>query len=291
MENFLQVVVSGLVMGLIYSVIALGFQATYSTSKTLNFGQGEAVALGGLLAYTLVPHVTYWGAIPFIALAGALLGLGTYYTAVAPALKRGSESGWVLGTIALGPLVLKNVFEAIWGKDDLAVPGPFEGIPHVIGGVRILPMEIFVVIAVIVTVTALALFMTRTRYGKATSAVAIDRKTAELMGIASNWVVSGSYAISGILAGLAGLLIAPLTTTSAGMGTVLGLKAFQVAVLGGLTSARGVLVGGVFIGVLDALTSYLVSSKYKEIPGLILLLLMLSLRPTGLFGQAVVKKV
>jgi branched-chain amino acid transport system permease protein len=291
MENFLQVVVSGLVMGLIYSVIALGFQATYSTSKTLNFGQGEAVALGGLLAYTLVPRVSYWGAIPFIALAGALLGLATYYTAVAPALKRNSESGWVLGTIALGPLVLKNVFEAIWGKDDLAVQAPFDGMPLVLNGVRILPMEIFVVVAVVVTVTALALFMTRTRYGKATSAVAIDRKTAELMGIASNWVVSGSYALSGILAGLAGLLIAPLTTTSASMGTVLGLKAFQVAVLGGLTSARGVLVGGLFIGVLDAITSYMVSSKYKEIPGLILLLLMLSLRPTGLFGQAVVKKV
>ena len=291
MANFLQVIVSGLIMGLIYSVIALGYQSTYSTSKTLNFGQGEAVALGGLLAFTLVPHLSYWGAIPCVALGGATLGLLTYFSAVAPALKRGSESGWVLGTIALGPLVLKNLFEAIWGKDDLAVRAPFDETPLVWFGVRILPMEVFVVLAVVATVVGLAAFMRYTRYGKATTAVAIDRKTAELMGIASNWVVSGSYALSGALASLAGLLIAPLTTTSAGMGTVLGLKAFQVAVLGGLTSSQGVLVGGLFIGILDAVTSYAISSKYKEIPGLILLLLMLSLRPTGLFGQAVIKKV
>lgn len=93
MSNFFQVVFSGMVLGSIYSVIALGYQATYSTSKTLNFGQGEAVALGGLLAYSLVPPLSFWGAPPVVALAGAAIGLLTYHTAVAPALKRGSESG------------------------------------------------------------------------------------------------------------------------------------------------------------------------------------------------------
>ncbi|MFS2138426.1 branched-chain amino acid ABC transporter permease [Duganella sp. Dugasp56] len=291
MSNFLQVVFSGMVLGLIYSVIALGYQSTYSTSKTLNFGQGEAVALGGLLAFTLAPLVSYWGAIPLVALAGAGLGLLTYHAAVAPALKRGSESGWILGTIALGPLVLKNVFEAVWGKDDLAVAAPFSPAPFVLFDIRILPMEVLTMGAVGAAVLGLGWFMARTRYGKAVTAVAIDRSTAELMGIRSSLVVSGSYALSGALAAIAGLLIAPLTTTSASMGVVLGLKAFQVAVLGGLTSARGVLVGGLFIGVLDAVTAYSVSSLYKEIPGLVLLLLMLSFRPTGLFGSAVIKKV
>lgn len=291
MSNFLQVVFSGMVLGLIYSVIALGYQSTYSTSKTLNFGQGEIVAFGGLLAFSLTPHISFWGALPVIAVAGAALGLFTYHAAVAPALKRGSESGWILGTIALGPLVLKNVFEAIWGKDDLAVAAPFSSAPLVLFDIRILPMELLTMGTVLVAVTALGLFMAKTRYGKAVTAVAINRDTAELMGIRSAWVVSGSYALSGALATLAGLLIAPLTTTSASMGVVLGLKAFQVAVLGGLTSVRGVLVGGLFIGVLDAVTAYAVSSRYKEIPGLVLLLLMLSFRPTGLFGKAVIKKV
>ncbi|CAN7481322.1 branched-chain amino acid ABC transporter permease [Pseudoduganella sp. LjRoot289] len=291
MSNLLQVVFSGMVLGLIYSVIALGYQATYSTSKTLNFGQGEAVALGGLLAFTLAPLVSYWGAVPLVAIAGAALGLFTYHAAVAPALKRGSESGWILGTIALGPLVLKNVFEAIWGKDDLAVAAPFSSTPFVLFDIRILPMELLTMGAVGAAVLALAWFMARTRYGKAVAAVAINRSTAELMGIRAAWVVSGSFALSGALAAIAGLLIAPLTTTSASMGVVLGLKAFQVAVLGGLTSARGVLVGGLVIGVLDAVTAYSVSSLYKEIPGLVLLLLMLSFRPTGLFGSAVIKKV
>ncbi|HAT29392.1 MAG TPA: branched-chain amino acid ABC transporter permease [Janthinobacterium sp.] len=291
MSNFFQVVFSGMVLGLIYSVIALGYQATYSTSKTLNFGQGEAVALGGLLAFTLVPHVTFWGAIPLVAVAGAALGLFTYFAAVAPAIKRGSESGWILGTIALGPLVLKNVFEAVWGKDDLAVAGPFANTPFVLFDIRILPMELLTMAVVVVAVAALGLFMAKTRYGKAVTAVAINSATAELMGIRSLWVVSGSYALSGGLAALAGLLIAPLTTTSAGMGTVLGLKAFQVAVLGGLTSVRGVLIGGLIIGILDAVTAYMISSRYKEIPGLVLLLLMLSFRPTGMFGKATIKKV
>ncbi|PWF48460.1 branched-chain amino acid ABC transporter permease [Massilia glaciei] len=281
MSNFFQVVFAGMVLGLIYSVIALGYQATYSTSKTLNFGQGEAVALGGLLGFTLAPLITFWGALPVVALAGAGLGLFTYYAAVAPAIRRGSESGWILGTIALGPLVLKNAFEAIWGKDDLAVAAPFANTPFELAGILILPMELLTMGTVLLAVLALGWFMARTRHGKAVTAVAINSATAELMGIRSSAVVSGSYALSGALAGLAGLLIAPLTTTSASMGVVLGLKAFQVAVLGGLTSVRGVLVGGLFIGVLDAVTAYAVSSRYKEIPGLLLLLLMLSVRPTG----------
>lgn len=187
--------------------------------------------------------------------------------------------------------MLKNVFEAVWGKDDLAVPAPFSSAPYVLFDVRILPTELLTMGTVMLAVVALGLFMAKTRYGKAVSAVAIDSATAELMGIRSAWVVSGSYALSGALAGLAGLLIAPLTTTSASMGVVLGLKAFQVAVLGGLTWMRGVLVGGLFIGIRDAVTAYAVSSRYKEVPGLVLLLLMLSLRPTGLFGAAVIKKV
>ena len=111
MTNLFQVLFSGTVLGLIYIIIALGYQATYSTSKTLNFGQGESVALGGLLSFTLVPYVTFWGALPMVAIGGALLGFITYFVAVAPAFKRDSKSGWVLGTFALGPLLLKNLFE------------------------------------------------------------------------------------------------------------------------------------------------------------------------------------
>lgn len=291
MINLLQVIFSGSVLGLIYSVIALGYQTTFSTSKTLNFGQGECVAFGGLLAFTLVPHTSFWGAIPLVIIGGAVLGVVTYFAAVAPALKRNSESGWILGTIALGPLVLKNAFEAVWGKDDLAVSAPFSPSPYLVGGIRMLPMELFVIVAVIILVAALAFFMEKTRWGKAVAAVAFNRHTAELMGIPAAWVVTGSYALSGALAGLAGLLVSPLTTTSATMGTVLGLKAFEVAVLGGLTSARGVLIAGLFIGVLDAVTAYSVSAQFKEVPGLLLLLVMLSFKPTGLFGSAIIKKV
>lgn len=289
--DLLQMLWSGSVMGLIFALIAYGYQTTYTASKSLNFGQGEALMLGGLLTFTLAPYLSWWGAIPVIVAAGLLQGLIVERLAVNQPLSKGSESGWIMGTIALG-IIFKSLAEAIWGKDDLAVASPVGDDPFMLfgGGLIVQPMEVLIAVAVIGLWLGLQLFFKRSRWGKALTAVSIDRETAQLMGINAGWVVAGAYALSCALAGLGGLLVAPLTATGATMGVMLGIKGFEAAVVGGLTSPKGAIVGGLIIGILEAVTAYAGYSGWKEVPGLLLLLVMLALRPQGLFGKKIQKK-
>ncbi|MCX7317907.1 MAG: branched-chain amino acid ABC transporter permease [Hyphomicrobiales bacterium] len=138
---------------------------------------------------------------------------------------------------------------------------------------------------------AVEFFNRRTILGKAVVATANDRDAAGLMGIDTAKVITFSYALSSMTAAFAGVLVAPVTLTGATMGAVLGLKAFAVAIIGGLSSGLGVVVGGLILGVTETLTGYYISTGYKDVPGLVLLLLVLSLRPSGLFGKATIKKV
>lgn len=289
--DLLQLLWSGAVMGLIYALIAYGYQITFTASKSLNFGQGEALMLGGLLAFSLVPHLSWWGAIPVILLAGLAQGWLVEKLAVASALRRNSESGWIMGTLALG-IIFKSLAEVIWGKDDLSVDAPVPDAPWLFfDALRIQPMEVLVVVAVILLMLALDLFLTRSRWGKALEAVSTDRETAMLMGIDAQWATALAYGLSSALAGFAGLLVSPLTLTGAGMGAMLGIKGFEAAVVGGLSSTRGAVVGGLIIGLLEALTAYYGASGIKEIPGLVLLLVMLATKPAGLLGRTQIKKV
>jgi len=135
------------------------------------------------------------------------------------------------------------------------------------------------------------LFNRRSIYGKAVVATAADRDAAQLMGVNTSRVITFSYALSSMIAGFAGVLVAPITLTGATMGASLGLKAFAVAIIGGLSSGFGVVVGGLILGITENLTGYYWESGYKDLPGLVLLLLVLSLKPAGLFGKAAIKKV
>jgi len=135
------------------------------------------------------------------------------------------------------------------------------------------------------------LFNRRTIYGKAVVATASDRDAAGLMGINTGLVITFSYALSSMSAAFAGVLIAPITLTGASMGAVLGLKAFAVAIIGGLTSGMGVIVGGLLLGIAETTTGFYISTGYKDVPGLVLLLLVLAIKPSGLFGKKAIKKV
>ena len=138
---------------------------------------------------------------------------------------------------------------------------------------------------------AVELFNRRSVFGKAVVATANDRDAAGLMGINTGLVITFSYALSSMVAALAGVLVAPVTLTGATMGAALGLKAFAVAIIGGLNSGLGVVVGGLILGITENLTGYYLSTGYKDVPGLILLLLVLSFKPSGLFGKKTIKKV
>jgi branched-chain amino acid transport system permease protein len=289
MEALMQMVFSGVAVGMIYAVIAFGYQLTFATSGTLNFGQGEALAVGALIGLTIVGHAGYWAMIPCVLVAGALYGLVVERLGVRPSMKLKSE-GWIMATIALG-IIAKNVAENVWGKDDVKFPSPVPEAPLHWLGASVLPMEIVVVLGALALMAAVELFNRRSIYGKAVVATAVDRDAAGLMGINTRQVIAFSYALSCMTAAFAGVLVAPLTLTGASMGASLGLKAFAVAIIGGLSSGVGAIVGGLILGLAETLTGYYVSTGYKDVPGLVLLLVVLAVKPAGLFGKTAIKKV
>ena len=290
MQIFIQLVVSGIALGMIYALIAFGYQLTFATSSTLNFGQGEALMLGSLVGLTLVGHMSYWLMLPLVLVFGALQGVFVERVGVLPALKTKSEFGWIMTTISLA-IIFKNVAENVWGRDDLMFPSPLPTEPLQFFGIRVLPMEIMIVVGALAMMLAVELFNRKSIYGKAVVATSNDRDAAGLMGINTGLVITFSYALSSLTAAFAGVLVAPLTLTGATMGVVLGLKAFSVAIIGGLNSGMGVIVGGLILGIAETTTGYYVSTGYKDVPGLVLLLLVLTIKPAGMFGKSIIKKV
>jgi len=290
MQVLAQLLVSGISVGLIYGVIAFGYQLTFATSKTLNFGQGEALMLGALVGLSVIPFTGYWLMLPVVLVFGLAQGMVVERLGVRRALSTGSDSGWILGTIALA-IIFRNVAENIWGRDDLKFPSPLPEAALSWKGVNILPMEIVIGLGAIVMMAAVELFNRKTLIGKAVIATSDDRDAAGLMGINTGLMISLSYGMSSMTAALAGVLVAPVTLTGATMGAVLGLKAFAVAIIGGLSSGLGAVVGGLMLGIIETLTGYYVSSGYKDVPGLLLLLIVLSFKPSGLFERRAVKKV
>ena len=291
MQIFTQLIFSGIALGMIYAVIAFGYQLTFATSDTLNFGQGDALMLGALVGLSLVGlGVNYWLMIPLVCLFGAVQGSIVELIGVRPSVKIKSEFGWIMSTIALG-IIFKNVAENIWGRDDLKFPSPLPEAPMKLLGANVLPMEVLVVVGALLMMLVVEFFNRRTIYGKAVVATFNDRDAAKLMGINTGLVITFSYALSSLTAGFAGVLIAPLTLTGATMGSVLGLKAFAVAIIGGLTSGMGIVVGGIILGIAETTTGFYISTGYKDVPGLVLLLIVLAVRPAGLFGKTAIKKV
>jgi branched-chain amino acid transport system permease protein len=209
---------------------------------------------------------------------------------VRPAIKMKSEFGWIMSTIALG-IIFKNVAENVWGRDDLKFPSPLPESPLKLLGANVLPMELLVIVGAVGMMLAVELFNRKSIYGKAVVATFNDRDAAKLMGINTGLVITFSYALSSLTAAFAGVLIAPLTLTGATMGAVLGLKAFAVAIIGGLTSGMGIIVGGIILGVAETTTGFYLSTGYKDVPGLVLLLIVLAVKPAGLFGKTAIKKV
>ena len=299
MNILAQLIVSGVVVGMIYGVIAFGYQLTFATSKTLNFGQGEALMLGALVGLTTINFLigqqigtfaAYLLMLPIVLAFGLMQGAVVEFLGVRQAIRTKSEAGWIMATIALG-IIFKNLAENIWGRDALRFPSPLPEAALSFSGVRIQPMEIAIVLGAVGLMIAVEVFNRRSIYGKAVVATANDRDAAGLMGINTRLVITFSYALSSMAAAFAGVLVAPITLTGATMGAVLGLKAFAVAIIGGLSSGVGVVVGGVILGVTENLTGYYISTGYKDVPGLVLLLLVLTFKPSGLFGSAAIKKV
>jgi branched-chain amino acid transport system permease protein len=290
MDVVLQLGVSGALMGLVYALIAYGFQLTFATSKSINFGQGELVMVSAFISLTMQHYgLPYWAMVPAGLLCGVLLGLVVERLAVRLALEQKSE-GWILMTIILG-LFAFSAAENIWGRDDQPFPTPISSDPIHFFGISVTPVELSVAIGVLSVMGLIELFKRQTLWGKAFEAVSADRDAAELMGISAKRTIMLSYGLSGLVAAMAGILVSPITTVGPTMASALILKAFAVAVVAGLDSGFGVVLVGIFLGALESLASFYIGSGWREAPGLMLLILALAVKPTGVFGKAGIRKV
>lgn len=290
MDVVLQMGVSGALMGLVYALIAYGFQLTFATSKSINFGQGELVMLSAFISLTLTNvGLPYWLMVPAGLLCGVLLGLVVERVAVRLALEQKSE-GWILMTIIVG-LFGFSAAENIWGRDDHPFPTPISSEPLHFFGISVTPVELSVAIGVLSVMGLIELFKRKTLWGKAFEAVSADRDAAELMGISAKRTIMLSYGLSGMVAAMAGILVSPITTVGPTMASALILKAFAVAVVAGLESGFGVVLVGLFLGALESLASFYIGSGWREAPGLMLLILALAMKPNGVFGKATIRKV
>jgi branched-chain amino acid transport system permease protein len=284
---------AGLALGSMYGLLALGFHVTYAVSGTVNFVQGSAMMLGAVFAYALMV-VLGWPVVPAVLAAlvlCALYGLLVEVAAVRPFARRGSSS-WLIATVALG-IVVDNAVLFTFGKEPRSLPSPLAVTPLSIGGASrgIYPLQALIPVAGLALAAALDAVAKRTRLGAAMLAVVQNREAATLMGIDTSRVVAAAYAISAVLAGIAGMLIAPLFNVNADMGTLFGLKAFAVAILGGIASAWGVMAAGILFGVAEALITATLGSSYTQILTFVMVIVVLAVKPHGLFGRAAVKKV
>jgi branched-chain amino acid transport system permease protein len=290
MNYFLELLVSGLAVGAIYGLVAMGFAVIYKATGIVNFAQGE---MGMLTAYTTWSLATMLGtgSLATVVLAivvGALLGLLCERLIMRPMLGEPVLSV-VLVTIGLA-VVLRSVVTIVWG----ASPHKFEvaGVDEIVsmGGIGLRVSQLGVLGALLLAVAGFWYFLGHSRFGVAMRAVAADEKTARLMGVSTARVQAVAWASASGLAGLAGALFAVIYGLTP---TVfeLGLKAFPATVLGGFDSVLGSGLSGLIIGVLENMTGGYLSSSLKEIAGFMLILVVLMVRPFGLFGEKRIERV
>ena len=284
--------ITGFGLGSMYGLLALGYHVTHVVSHTVNFAQGSTMMLGAVLCFSL--GVTFgWPfllAIPAALLLCALWGVAVERIAVRPFARRGSSS-WLMATVALG-IVLENVVLFTFGKDPRGMPpGVLTANSIALGGLKIEILQILIPVVGLSLALALHLFLQQTRTGKALLAVVQNTRAARLMGIDVERMTTLSYALSGLLAGVCGIMVAPLFTISSTMGTLFGIKAFAVAILGGINSAWGVIAAGLLYGMSEALVTSLLGSIFTQIVSFALVIVALFFMPNGIFGKAEVRKV
>ncbi|WP_425260607.1 branched-chain amino acid ABC transporter permease [Rubrivivax sp. RP6-9] len=289
----LSALISGLGLGSMYGLMALGFYVTYAVSGTVNFAQGSSMMLGAVLTYAFAQTLGWPGpaAIVLALLLCALYGLLVERLAVRPFVRRDSDA-WLMATVALG-IVLDNVVMFTYGKEPRSLPSPLAQTPLEVGGLGlgVYPLQLLIPVVGLALAAVLHTVSRRTRWGTALLAVVQHRQAAQLMGIPIRRAVALAFALSTLFAGVAGVLIAPLFNVHSDMGTLFGLKAFAVAILGGITSAWGVMLAGLLFGVVEALITATLGSGYTQILTFALVIAALAWRPNGLFGRAEVKKV
>jgi branched-chain amino acid transport system permease protein len=280
-DQILQYVLSGLSTGAIYALIGIGFSIIYNATGIINFAM-----LGGMftLFFLDLLQLPLWAAIPCAVFSSAVIGLLFERLAIRP-LKQPTPINLVIITIG-GSILIRGLSMLVWGKDTHSLQ-PFSGDdPIMIGAATILPQHIWILCITTVIIALNKFYFYHTISGKAMRACSYNRRAAGLVGIDVRRMVLFSFIISSAMGAVAGIIVAPLTMTAYDVGVMLGLKGFCAAILGGMSSGITTVVGGLILGVLESLGAGLISSGYKDAIAFIILLLILFIRPQGLFGKA-----
>lgn len=277
--------VSGLGLGSMYGLIALGFTLTFAVSGTVNFAQGSSVMLGAVLCHALALGAGLpMGVAIVAALAGcAVWGLVVERVAIRPFVRRGSNA-WLMASVALG-IVADNTAMALFGKEPRALPSALVDEPWVIGGAGVFPLQLIIPVVGLGLAGLVHLAMRHTRLGLHLRAAVQNPDAARLMSIDVTRLVAGTYAAAAILAGVAGVLVAPLFNVAYDMGTLFGIKAFAVAILGGLANPWGVVFAGLAYGLVEAFATTWLGSGSTQIATFTAVIIALAIAPEGLFAR------
>ncbi|MBL3568632.1 branched-chain amino acid ABC transporter permease [Rhodovulum sulfidophilum] len=290
MDALMQFVFSGVTVGAVYALVALGFTIIYNASDVVNFAQGEFVMLGGMI--TVFAHLAGLP-LPLAALgailATAALGVALNRLAIEPA--RGAPVVSVIIITIGASILIRGAAQLIFDKQLHGLPSFSGDDPIRVLGATILPQSLWVIGGALAVFVGLWAFFTRTLTGKAVLATSNNRTAAQLVGINTGWVMTLAFGLSAAIGALAGVLVTPITLVSYDVGVGLALKGFAAAMLGGMGNPKGALAGGILLGLFEALTAGYVSSHYKEAVAFIVILGVLFAMPQGLFGRAGTERV
>jgi branched-chain amino acid transport system permease protein len=289
----LELVTAGVSLGAVYALVAHGYNITFRTVRVVNFGHGSFLMMAVMVTLALVnAGLPLWAAILAGLSLSAFMGWLLEVVAVRPVVRARTGMGWVVSTLGAG-IVLQAIATEVWGTQTKAFPAVvFESTDYVrFLGVQLSAQLLLAFAAALSVMVVFEAFIRFTLLGRAMMATAADAECARTMGINTRRMTSLAFALSGVLAGLAGILIAPLTGIDPAFGLELMVKGFVAAVVGGMGSSAGALVGGIFVGLLELLVGGYISSAARNGVVFSVLILVLAVRPQGLLGRQPMAKV
>jgi branched-chain amino acid transport system permease protein len=289
-SEFLQYLFTGITIGATYALIALGFTLIYNASHVINFAQGEFLMIGGMATVSLTAMgVPMLLAVVLAVVLAGVMGIALQRLAIAPA-KNADVVTLIIITIGAS-IFIRGLAQLVWGKEYHVMANFSTNEPIEVFGAVLNSQSLWVLGVGAVLVAALVYFFTRTLTGKAILATSMNKNAARLVGIRTQVVLMLAFMVSALLGSIAGVVVAPITFTSYDIGIILGLKGFVAATIGGLGSGLGAVVGGLALGVVEAMTAGYISSDYKDAVAFSMILLVLFFMPRGLFGAKVVERV
>lgn len=292
MDILIQCIINGIAIGAVYSIMALSYTILFGTLKIANFAQGDIYMIGMLLGYTFyvsasLPFIVSLVISIIITIAVLLIIDRVVYRHILKV----SSMYLFIATIGMATF-LRNFSQLIFGSESYSFPHLFGSTPiQITENISIIPQNILIIIVCIALVIALFWFMRKTKTGLAMSAVSMNPFAASLMGVNYSRITTITYAISAGMAAIAGVFSAPLYNVSTTIGASLGLKALVAAVMGGFGNVPGAILGGILLGLIEALGSTYISSAYKDAFAFIILLVVLFIRPQGILGRKNISKV